>query len=118
MDLGNWASGQYSLHGGFWFSDALQPTAAHASITGSINGLEAGSTTGRRVRVELTNLRTGEVRTALVNQFGFYVFDDLEISVLYQVRAEGQAMRFEPESMTVRLVDNVTDVNFTAHPNQ
>ena len=102
--------GQNSVQQGFWFADALQPTAAHASITGRVNGLESGS----RVRMELTNLRTGEVRTTRVNQFGFYVFDDLELSVFYQIRVKGQAMVFEPESMIIRLLDNVTGVDFTA----
>jgi hypothetical protein len=109
-------AGQYSVQGGFWFADSLAPTAAAASITGQVHGLTAATASSRRVHIELTNLETGEVRTALVNQFGFYVFDDLEVSVLYQLRAEGPSMVFEPDSLTVRLVDNMTGVDFSAMP--
>jgi hypothetical protein len=110
--------GQYSVQGGFWFADSLAPTAAAASITGQVLGLTPAIASSRRVHIELTNLETGEVRTALVNQFGFYVFDDLEVSVLYQLRAEGPSMVFEPEILTVRLVDNMTGVDFSTMPAQ
>jgi hypothetical protein len=110
--------GQYRVHQGFWFPEELQPTAAAASITGQVLGLAPASASGRRVHIELTNLETGEVRTAILNQFGFYVFDDLEVSVLYQLRAVGPSMVFEPDSFTVRLVDNMTGVDFSAMPAQ
>jgi hypothetical protein len=110
--------GPYSVHGGFWFGNPLQPTAAHASITGSVTGFESRGSAGSRIRVQLTKLSNGEVLTTRVNQFGYYVFNDLEISEFYQVRVVSESMTFEPESMIVRLLDNVTEVNFTAHPIQ
>lgn len=109
---------QYRLHHGFWFPDDLQPSAAPASISGRVNNLESFPTTARRVQLVLTNLSSGEVRIAPVNQFGFYEFTELELTSLYMVKAEGPSMVFEPESVTIRLVDNITGVDFSAIPAQ
>ena len=108
------SGGQYSLHGGFWFGDALQPTAAPASISGRVNGLAAFGTAVRRVRVVLTDLATNEVRVARVNIAGYYQFDELEVEHLYLLRAEGPSITFAPDSVTISLLDNVTGVDFSA----
>ena len=104
--------GQYRVHQGFWFADEFQPTAAPASISGQVSSL---GNRFHRTRVVLTDLSTGETRVANVNPFGFYRFDDLEVASLYLIEPEGQSLMFEPASLIVRLLDNVTGVDFTAH---
>lgn len=106
--------GQFSVHAGFWFADQLQPTAAPASISGRVTGLEGHGTAARRVRIVLTDLATNEVRFARINLAGFYQFDELEVEHLYLLRAEGPSIAFEPDSITINLLDNITGVDFSA----
>jgi hypothetical protein len=113
---GKTSGSPYNLQAGFWFADELQPTAAPASISGRINNLESVGILGRRVRVSITNLSTGEVRIQSINPFGYYEFADLELTTMYLIQAEGPSMVFEPASLTVRLVDNMTGVDFAVMP--
>lgn len=107
-------AGPYGVHGGFWLRDIpLQPTAGRASITGRINNLGGAN---RRVRVVLTNLSTGERLIAAVNGLGYYTFDEVEVAHIYMLRAVGKGIVFEPENLTLRLLDNVSGVDFTAIP--
>jgi hypothetical protein len=115
---GRTSGAQYDLQAGFWLADALQPTAAPASISGHVNNLDSFGMRAGRVRVIVTNLSTGEEHSRPVNQFGFYEFSDLELAATYLIRPEGLAMVFAPDNFTVRLVDNVTGVDFSAMPAQ
>ena len=108
------SNGPYQLHAGFWWADALQPTAAPASISGCINNIQSLGSYARRVRVTVTNLSTGEVRVQGVNPFGYYTFDDLELTATYLIEVHGPFASFQPESRTLHLVDNVTGIDFWA----
>jgi hypothetical protein len=106
-------SAVYSLHGGFWFPRALlAPTAARVSLTGRVSNLQGGLL--RRVRIVLSDTNGGETRTAQVNPFGYFRFDDVEAGRVYIVRAESGAFQFTPEMYVFSLVDARDDLDFTA----
>ena len=109
-------AGEFRLHSGFWFPDDLQPSAAHASISGRVTNLDALRLRSHRIRLVLTKVSTGETRVSLVNPFGFYEFDDVDISEIYLLQPEGPSVAFSPESLTIHLVDSVTGVDFSATP--
>ena len=113
---GSTSSAPFGLHAGFWIGDPLQPTAAPASISGRVNNLESLGIAARRIRVVVTNVLTCEVRSQPVGPFGYYEFVDLELTAIYQLRVDAPpSIAFEPESLTLRLVDNVSGADFTAH---
>jgi hypothetical protein len=105
------ANNQYALRGGFWaFQPQLAPTSASVSISGCIRNAKNGII--RRVRVRLTDLLTGQERTALTNAFGYYQFEEVEVGKLYVIRAESKNFTFTPESHLIQLYEELTNVDF------
>jgi hypothetical protein len=103
---------QFNLHGGFWFANPLAPTAASVSAGGRVSSLQGAVL--RRVRVILTDTTSGVVKSAQVNPFGYYRFDDLETGRVYIVRAESRNFTFTPEMQVFTLLDGRDDIDFTA----
>ncbi|HLM01038.1 MAG TPA: carboxypeptidase-like regulatory domain-containing protein [Pyrinomonadaceae bacterium] len=113
LSIGTYAATgtQYSVHGGFWFSQALAPTAASVSITGRVNnpkGIAAG------VRIVLTDAATGVARTALTNQFGYYRFEELGVGRVYVLQPESKNLQFTPANRAFTLLEEAADIDFTA----
>ncbi len=102
----------YRLRGGFWAFDALVPTAAAVSISGRI--LTAQGSGIRSVRLVLTNAATGETLHALSSSFGHYRFDEITVGQTYILAVHTNRFEFEPNTRTITLTDELSDVDFTA----
>jgi uncharacterized repeat protein (TIGR01451 family) len=87
------------------------PTAANASIEGSVI-----SNTGRGLKgvsVTLYNASTGEFRSAMTNAFGYYRFDDAEVGSYYVLSlGRNKRYRFDVNSYSFSLTDNMTATTF------
>ena len=91
---------------------SLAPTAAGASISGRVTGSGYGL---RGVQLTLSNISTGETRTAVSATFGYYRFDDVPVGVLYSLTVSAKRYSFDPDTQ-INLVDELTDVDFNALP--
>lgn len=101
-----------SIRGGFWAFHQLAPTAASVSISGRIRDVEGRGVTGSELK--LTNLSTGEVRTALSSTFGFYRFDEIPVGETYSLTVTSKRYLFDPDVRIISLADELTDIDFTA----
>lgn len=89
----------------------LGVTAAPASITGRV--LTTSGSPVRGVYIKLTDVTTGEVRTALTNSFGFYTFTDLTVEHFYQMTAVStKKYQFDSPTRTFTLTEDLTGVDF------
>ena len=105
-------SALYNLHSGFWSPPGLAPTAAAVAVTGRVNSLQG--TIGRRVKILLTDLATGTIRTAQANPFGYYRFENVGVGRIYLLRAESKSFQFTPDSYVFMLLDARDDFDFSA----
>jgi hypothetical protein len=108
------SNGNYNIRGGFWAFHQFAPTAAGVSLGGRILAAEGNGI--RNVSVTLTNLSTGEIRTALSSSIGYYRFDDVPSAQFYSVTVRSKRFSFDPDTRVINVVDELTDVDFTALP--
>lgn len=112
---GNAISGApFAVTSGFWNFNALAPTAANASISGRI--LAADGRGIRNVIVSLTNALGGEIRFANSGSFGYYRFEDIPVSETYILTVRSKRFVFVPDTRVITLLDELTELNFTALP--
>lgn len=90
----------------------LIPTAANVSIEGRVQ--DPNGYAIRKALITATNARTGESKTAYSSVFGAFQIEDLEIGDLYVVSVRHGRVRFNNPSMSLVLLDNVTDIVFTS----
>lgn len=85
------------------------PTAATVSVGGRV--ILGKSSFAARATVSLTDMQ-GNVKTARVNPFGYYKFEDISAgqTVIVEVSAKGAI--FAPQVVTVN--ENIEDLNFSA----
>jgi len=88
------------------------PTAANVSVGGRV--LSANGRAVSRARVTLTGA-SGETRTALTNSLGYYRFEDVGAGETYIFAIISKRYSVAPQVVTV--TEDLTDLNFTAHPN-
>jgi len=88
------------------------PTAASVSVGGRV--LSANGRAVSRARVTLTGA-SGETRTALTNSLGYYRFEDVGAGETYIFAVISKRYSVAPQVVTV--TEDLTDLNFTAHPN-
>jgi hypothetical protein len=94
-------------------SAELAPTAGHASVAGRITDNRGHGVRG--VTLTLFNASTGEVKTATTSQFGYYVFEELEVSTFYVVTAFGnKKYSIEDNQRSFTLNDSLVNVDFLA----
>ena len=103
----------FSLRGGFWTA-SFAPTAAGVSIRGKIRTTNGAGI--RNVRVTLTQIATGEARSALSSAFGYYRFDDVMVGQIYLLTVNSKQFTFEPNERIVTLLDEIADEDFVANP--
>ena len=87
----------------------LAPTAATVSGSGRI--LSANVRGVSRARVALTDA-SGETKTVLTNQFGYYRFDQVAASETYIFEARHKGYQFAPQVLFV--TEEAAELNFTA----
>lgn len=91
------------------FTISLTPLAGGATITGRVV-----DSTGRaipRATIVLTD-GNGVARTALTNQFGYFVFVDVPVGEAYLAAVSHK--RFSFEQRIINLTDNFANLDFTA----
>jgi len=104
--------GTAGLLTGIDYLPTAAPTAASVSVGGRV--LSANGRAISRARVTLTNLN-GETRTALTNSLGYYRFEDVGAGETYIFAVISKRYSVAPQVVTV--TEDLTDLDFTAHPN-
>lgn len=87
----------------------LTPTSSNVAVSGRVTD-ESGNPLSR-VTVTLTNM-SGTVRTATTNQFGLFRFDEILAGETYVAEANYRKYPFSPQ--VVNVVEDISDLNFTA----
>lgn len=90
------------------------PTAAMASISGRISAAD-----GRGIRnavVSLVDASGGETRVARSSSFGYYRFEGIPVGETYVIRVTSKRFQFVPDTQIISLMDELTELNFTAEP--
>jgi hypothetical protein len=99
-------------HVSFCYAPSSVPTAATASVSGSVT-----SASGRglpRSLVTIQNLNTEETRTVLTNAFGNYRFSDLPVGNLYSITIDNKKAGFLRQTQSLMLSGDESNINFTA----
>ena len=100
-----------SVAGG-WGIEFLQTTAAGVSLSGRVMTAEGAGI--RNARVVISGESLPEPRIVTTGSFGYYSFDGLQSGQTYVVTVNSQRYTFTVPSRVITLVDNLTDVDFTA----
>lgn len=106
------SNGPYQIRGGFWSFDELAPTAALVSVSGSIRTFDGASI--RNIVITLTNLSTGEARSARSTSFGHYRFDGVQAGEAYLITVTSRRYTFESNTRILTVLGDLTDVDFAA----
>ena len=88
-------------------------TAAPAAVSGQIVSSTGSGLKG--VSVTLTDISTGEVRSALTNNFGYYNFGDLTTEHFYRLTVTSRRYTFSQTSRTFTLTEDLAGADFIAN---
>lgn len=112
---GDTASGNiFSVESGFWNVPEFAPTAANASISGRTLTAQGGGI--RNVLITLTEISSGAIRSVRSSDFGYFRFENVPTGETYILTLHSKNFVFLPNSRVLMLFDDLTDVNFTAEP--
>lgn len=114
LTLGAASGGTVVVSSGFWNNTSMAPTAANVSVSGRLS-----TSDGRGIRsavIYLANASTGEIRSARSSAFGYYRFEDIPVGVTYIIRVTTKRFQFVPDTQVIALLDELTELNFTAEP--
>ena len=109
-------SAPFAVTSGFWNFTPLAPSAATALLGGRILAVDGGGI--RNVIVSLTNASGGETRFARSSSFGYYRFEEVPVGETYILTVRSKRFIFLPDTRIVTLLDELTEVDFTALPQQ
>jgi len=105
--------------------DALEDNVTGANFVGLLPTAAPVSLSGRAVRADglgISSARlilvssSGKSRLALTNQFGYYHFDNVDSGETYVLSITSKSYRFSNATRVVNLIDEMSDVDFTALP--
>jgi large repetitive protein len=99
-----------------WGIDFPSTTAAGVSLSGRVT--TAGGNGVRNARVTISGNSLPEARTVTTGSFGYFSFEGLTAGETYVVTVNSQRYTFLVPSRVVTLVDNLTDFDFVAEPNE
>ena len=102
----------FRVRGGFW-QYQFSPTAAMVTVSGRVATAANQGISNARVTIESSDATT---RTALTGPFGYFRFDDVEVGRLYIVSVQSKRFQFANPTQSFSVVEEVTDLNFTALP--
>jgi hypothetical protein len=89
-------------------------TAAPATVTGRV--FTASGLPVRGVTVEITNISTGDIRTATTNSFGYYTFTDLTTEDLYRLTpVSNKRYQFDNSVRMFTLMEDLAGLDFFAN---
>jgi len=97
-----------------WGIEFNAVTAAGVSLSGRVTTAEGAGI--RNARVVITGDSLPEPRIATTGSFGYYSFEGLQSGQTYVVTVNSQRYTFTVPSRVITLVDNLTNVDFTAEP--
>jgi len=100
---------------GGWGLEFLQTTASGVSMSGRVTTASGAGIRNARVTVSGNSLPEPMITTT--GSFGYFSFDGLTAGETYIVTVNSQRYTFQVPSRVITLVDNLTDVDFTAEPN-
>ncbi len=101
---------------GGWGIEFLTSTAANASISGRV--MTADGQGIRNAKVVVTSNSLSEPLVVSTGTFGYFSIDGLRTGETYVVTVNSQRYTFSTPSRVVSLVDNITDADFVADPQQ
>ena len=94
-------------------SEQMAPTAGNATVAGRVVDIRGAGVRG--VSLSLFNAMTGEMKYALTNSFGFYSFNELEVSEFYVLTAHGsKRYLIANNERSFTLNDDLVNVDFLA----
>ncbi len=93
----------------------LSPTAAAATVGGRVLDFKGRGISN--ARLELTS-SSGAIRTTISDSSGYYFFEDVEVGQTYIVKVKQKGYSFSMPSRVFSLIDELTDLNFTASPDR
>ena len=106
----------FSLRGGFWSPPSFAPTAAGVAVGGRVVTSARHGIPG--AHLILTDLSTGDTRTARSNSFGYFRFNEVIVGRVYSVSVQTRRYTFFPNSHVFNLADELTDIEFVASSEQ
>ncbi len=101
---------------GGWGLEFLSTTAANATLAGRVTTSDGRGIRNARVVISGGNL--DHPRVATTGSFGYYAFEGLAVGQTYVVTVNSKRYTFSMPSRVITLVDNVTDADFVADPQQ
>lgn len=104
----------FSAYIGFWSPDTFVVTAANVSIGGRV--LTANGAGISSASVTLTKLN-GEIRQVLTGSFGYFNFSEAAAGETYILTVKSRQFVFAAPSKIIYAAEDLTDLNFTAEPN-
>lgn len=90
-------------------------TAAPVSITGQVRASDGSALSG--ITLRLTDVTSGEIKTATTDTSGVYTFDNLTSQDFFQLTVTAKRYRFQNATRSFSLNDNVTGVDFISTGN-
>jgi Carboxypeptidase regulatory-like domain len=97
-----------------WSIEFLPLTAAGATLSGRVTTADGRGIRNAKLMISGNSLE--EPRIATTGSFGYFSFDGLRAGETYVVTVNSKRYNFSVPSRVVSLVDNLTDVNFSADP--
>jgi len=96
-------------------SQELAPSASFAYVTGRVVSADGRGIS--RASLTLLDTETGQLHTATTNSFGFYRFDGVEVSHLYNLQLLPSArLGISGDSRTFTLLEDLAGVDFVLGP--
>ncbi len=99
-------------HISFCFEPTTAPSSAPVSIAGRALTPHGYGVSG--ARIEVMNLSTGEVMTAITNPFGFYAFKGINSEVTYLVTASHKRHQFIDSQRTLTINEDLVGLDFVS----
>ena len=90
---------------------ATVTTAAGASLTGRVLNGKSGV---RGALVTLQGFDGTFIRTARTNTFGYFSFTEVPVGSTYLISASAKGLTFMPDTQVFTVLDNLTEIEFTA----
>lgn len=97
---------------GGWRLEFLTTTAAGASVSGRVRIADGRGI--RNAKMMLTGNSLAEPRIVTTGSFGYYTLEDLRVGETYVLTVNSKRFTFQTPSRVISLVDNVTNLDFTA----
>lgn len=96
-------------------SQEIAPSASFATITGRVVSIDGRGIS--RARLTLLDTETGQTVVATTNSFGFYRFEGIEVSHLYNLQLEPSLrLGISGDSRTFTLLEDLAGVDFVIGP--